>query len=146
MRPAVLMPMKTRDFPIRPEDEQDGNEKCDKPANDGQKDARTDKNSQPGHTRGSGQGNGNDGTGRFRSDVEDAFEELRLREQTDDLTIPTFLDRRAVVCAHCGKPGGKQWDYDGAAVRLHAHCEQPWIANYKASHRRPTTTTAGSSL
>jgi hypothetical protein len=64
----------------------------------------------------------------------------------DDGTIPPFLDRRPAVCAHCGQPGGKQWDYDGATIRLHPHCEQLWIAAYKASHRRSPGATLGSSL
>jgi hypothetical protein len=65
--------------------------------------------------------------------------------EEDDGTIPPCLDRRGEVCAQCGQAGGAQWDYDGAAVRLHAHCEQLWIAAYEASHRRSPGATLGSS-
>jgi putative DNA primase/helicase len=81
----------TSDFSIRPESSPDGCEKCEKPANDGGSDARTDKNPKPSH-----EGNGGDGAAQFRSDVADAYEELRLRgETTDDdvLDIPAFLRR-----------------------------------------------------
>src|SRR5262249_48936770 len=43
----------------------------------------------------------------------------------DSLDIPACLDRRGEVCAHCGQPGGTQWD--NPPVRLHSECERPWI-------------------
>jgi len=45
----------------------------------------------------------------------------------DDLTIPKSLDRRGEVCAECGQPGGVEWNYDNIKVRLHPHCERPWL-------------------
>ena len=51
----------------------------------------------------------------------------------DDLTIPAFLDVRHEVCAHCGQPGGTEWDYHGTKVRLHARCERSWIEAHEAS-------------
>jgi hypothetical protein len=51
----------------------------------------------------------------------------RESRPADDLTIPTFLDRRGEACAGCGRPGGAHWDYHGTAVRLHPQCEQSWI-------------------
>jgi len=51
--------------------------------------------------------------------------------------LPAGLDRRGEICAHCGQPwGGEPWDYDGVKVRLHPHCEKPWIDAYEASRRR----------
>ena len=48
--------------------------------------------------------------------------------------IPAGLDRRGEICAHCGQPwGGEPGDYDGVKVRLHPHCEKPWIDAYEAS-------------
>ena len=45
-----------------------------------------------------------------------------------DLTIPKYLDRRnEPPCDRCGLPGGTEWDYDGLKVRLHSHCERPWV-------------------
>jgi putative DNA primase/helicase len=131
-------------FCERAETEVHGCEKDKKPANDGGLHACTLANSNHGHEHGSGQGNGGNG---FRSDIDDAYEELQLRDQAeDDGTIPPYLDRRPAVCAHCGQPGGAQWDYEGATPRLHPQCEQPWIAAYKASHRRSPGATLGSSL
>jgi putative DNA primase/helicase len=130
----------TRDFSIRPESQKGGNEKCEKPANHGEKDARTDKNPETLHGS-----NGGNGATRFRSDVEDALEELRLRGEAvpeDDLTIPGFLDRRGEVCAQCGQPGGDLWNYDDLQVRLHPHCERPWV---DARRNQPATAFARNS-
>jgi hypothetical protein len=55
-----------------------------------------------------------------------ALEALVPEAQGDDsLEIPACLDRRGEVCAHCGQPGGTQWD--NPPVRLHSECERPWI-------------------
>jgi len=35
------------------------------------------------------------------------------------------------VCAHCGQPGGEEWNYDGMEVRLHEQCEHAWIDAYE---------------
>jgi hypothetical protein len=45
-------------------------------------------------------------------------------EGDDSVDIPACLDRRGEVCAHCGQPGGTQWD--NPPVRLHSECERPW--------------------
>lgn len=50
----------------------------------------------------------------------------------DDLTIPSFLDRRHEICAQCARPGGVECAYDGETVRLHAHCQPAWIDAYDA--------------
>jgi hypothetical protein len=63
----------TSDFSIRPESEKDGNEKCEKPANHGEKDTRTDKKSETLREEvfGSNGGNG--------ADTADAYAELADR-------------------------------------------------------------------
>jgi hypothetical protein len=101
----------TRDFSIRPGSILDGCEKCEKPANDGDSDAWTDEQSKPDHARQSGSLNGGSS---FRTDVEDAYAELRERK-TDSTSD--------CLCAHCGKPDGTRivgefW--------LHPHCLTPW--------------------
>ena len=54
-------------------------------------------------------------------------------EKRDDFEdIPAFLDRRHEVCAHCGEPGGSEWNYLGTKVRLHERCEDGWADAYRA--------------
>ena len=79
-------------FCVRPETDQDGYEKCEKPADDGGWDARTDKNPKNPREELSDQPNGGNGTGEFRCDVVDV-------PDGDALTTPT--------CAQCGagRPG-----------------------------------------
>ena len=121
----------TSDFSLRPETDLDGCEKCEKSANDGGLHACTDKYPPVGHATASDPHNGGNGPTPFRSDIQDAYAELALR---DDLSIPPNLDRRHEVCAQCGQPGGTEWDYRGHKVRLHERCEQSWIDNFEASH------------
>jgi hypothetical protein len=64
-------------------------------------------------------------------------------EGDDSLDIPACLDRRGEVCAHCGQPGGSQWD--NPPVRLHFECERPWIDAYEASHNPRSRVVVGSS-
>jgi hypothetical protein len=132
----------TSDFCVRPESDQDGYEKREKPANDGNLYARTDKNPQPPR-----EGNSGNGAGQFRSDVEDAYAELRARGEAardDTPDIPAAL-WRGEVCAHCGQPViGEPWDYDGIKVRLHDRCQYPWIDAYEASRNGATAVMASS--
>jgi hypothetical protein len=122
------------DFCVRPETDQDGSEKCEKPANHAGLDARTDKNPQPPR-----EGNSGNGAGQFRSDVEDAYAELRVRGEAvrdDAPDIPAAL-WRGEVCTHCGQPViGEPWDYHGVKVRLHDACQYPWIDAYEAAAAR----------
>jgi hypothetical protein len=113
----------TNDFSIRPESDPDGCEKCEKPASHRQKDSRTDKNPQTDDEACSGHPAGGNGTGGFRSDVEDAFED-----------IPPSLDRRTqAVCAQCGAGGPGDLPtvavtaQDGTTVYVHEHgCFRFW--------------------
>jgi hypothetical protein len=98
----------TSDFCVRPGNGSDGCEKGEKHASHAGSDARTHKERESGRGPSAGRSNG---SRTFQSDVEDAHEELASR----------IAGRR---CTQCGKPGGKQWDYRGAAVRLHPECEQ----------------------
>jgi hypothetical protein len=104
------------DFSVRPESGLDGCEKCEKPANDGGLDART-AGFPPVGREGINGGNGAD-------------------------EIPAFLDRRGEVCAHCGRPGGRDCAYDGISMRLHSACERPWIEAYEAEAARRNGATA----
>jgi hypothetical protein len=76
------------------------------------------------------------------TDVEAAYQELQERAAAaDDLSIPTFLDRRAEACAHCGiavAPGEEpfKWD-DGQEVRLHPHCADAWAEAQHAQRKQP---------
>jgi hypothetical protein len=38
-----------------------------------------------------------------------------------------FAANGVTACAQCGRPGGKEWNYDGMEVRRHEQCERPWI-------------------
>jgi hypothetical protein len=129
----------TRDFSIRAENNSHGREKSEKPANDGALRARTDKNPEPLREGLSDHCSGGNGTSQFRSDVEAAYEELRLRSEAvadDDLTIPPILDRRAEadrVCAQCGAGGADNLPTvavtakDGTAVFVHRRgCLRFW--------------------
>jgi hypothetical protein len=131
----------TSDFSIRVESDLHGCEKCEKPANDGGLHAYTDKHPPPGEEGHSGEPNSGNGAPRFRSDIEDAYEELALREAAapgDGLDIPACLDRRGEVCAQCGQLGGIEWDWFGRKVRLHSpHCERLWIDAREASRNGP---------
>jgi hypothetical protein len=57
-------------------------------------------------------------------------------EGDDSLDIPACLDRRGEVCAHCGRPGGRDCAYNGISMRLHSDCERPWIDAYEASRNQ----------
>ena len=71
--------------------------------------------------------------------------------EPNDGTIPPTLDRRGEVCAQCGQPfGGEPWDYEGVKVRLHPHCEGPWVDAQRnqpmSFNRNDPTAVMGSSL
>jgi hypothetical protein len=69
-----------------------------------------------------------DQTDRMLTDDKAAHEERRGEAATaDDLSISEWLLRREPLCAQCRLPGGTEWDYDDLKVRLHPHCERPWI-------------------
>jgi len=104
------------DFLIRPESNQDGNKKCEKPAGGGQKDARTLKNSKPGDETRSDQQDRDTATGS------PATSEAHVADGT---------------CDQCGQPGGSECAYDGVTIRLHSQCQRSWIAAYDASRNRP---------
>jgi putative DNA primase/helicase len=90
----------TSDFFIRPKDDQDGNEKCEKPANDGHKDARTDKNSPPDDKTCSGHQNGGE-----------AFPQVCVH-----CGAPATSDSPIQACA-----------VDGEEFLLHRHCQAGWL-------------------
>jgi hypothetical protein len=121
---------------MRPESDLDGCEKREKPANDGGLDAWTAGNPQAGDEAVPGSHNGGNEAARFRSDIADAYEELRERgESVDDGSIPAFLRR----CAQCKEPGGAECAYDGVTTWLHPDCRQSWRESYEASHRNGPT-------
>jgi hypothetical protein len=80
----------------------------------------------------SGSRNSGNRAARFRSDIGDAYEELRERGE-DDGSIPAFL-RRYEICAQCGRPGGAECAHDGVVVCLHSACQRSWIDAYEESH------------
>jgi hypothetical protein len=114
----------TDTFCERAENNLHAHEKREKSASHAGSHACTDKNSKTdGETPFDHHSAGN-GTAKFRSDIADAYEELKLRA--------------GPICAHCGRPvDGEPWDYDGIKVWLHSHCERPWIETYEASDNRP---------
>jgi hypothetical protein len=76
------------------------------------------------------------------TDVEAAYQELQTREAAaDDLTIPTFLDRRGEACEQCGlavPTDEKPWTWDNnREVRLHPHCVKPWEEAQHAQRKQP---------
>jgi hypothetical protein len=53
-----------------------------------------------------------------------------LNDCTTDCTIaPIAPDSPETVCAHCGEPGGEEWNYDGEKVTLHPDCADAYAAD-----------------
>jgi putative DNA primase/helicase len=119
----------SRDFSIRVESNLHGCENSEKPASHAGLHAYTDKNPKTPRIGSFDHHNG-DHENTHGGNGHDAA-------AAGDLTIPKDLDRRnEPPCDRCGLPGGAACDYDGLKVRLHSHCERPWVEAYEARRNR----------